>query len=77
MFHKIFFQPFFFHFLSGGLGPKGLCGIPYKRLKKKSKRLFFVTFCMEDYKNLAAIACPPMYLNNDATILILLFVIYL
>jgi hypothetical protein len=45
----------------GGLGSKGLCGIPYKKFFKIPKKLFFVTFCIGDYKSLAAIAALPQW----------------
>jgi hypothetical protein len=45
----------------GGLGSKGLCGIPYKKFFKIPKKPLFVTFCMGDYKSLAAIAALPQW----------------
>jgi hypothetical protein len=35
----------------GGLGSKGLCGIPYKKFFKIPKKPLFVTFCRGDYKS--------------------------
>jgi hypothetical protein len=40
----------------GGLVSKSLCGIPYKKFFKIPERPLFGTFCMGDYKSLAAIA---------------------
>jgi hypothetical protein len=45
----------------GGLGSKGLCGIPSKKSFKIPKKHLFVTFCMGDYKSLAAIAALPQW----------------
>jgi hypothetical protein len=47
--------------IRGGLGSKGLCGIPYKKFFKIPKKPLFVTFCRGDYKSLAAIAALPQW----------------
>jgi hypothetical protein len=40
----------------GGLISKSLCGIPYKKFFKIPQGPLFLTFCMGDYKSLAAIS---------------------
>jgi hypothetical protein len=45
----------------GGLISKSLCGIPYKKFFKFPQRPLFLTFCMGDYKSLAAIAALPQW----------------
>jgi hypothetical protein len=45
----------------GGLITKSLCGISYKKFFKTPQRPLFVTFCMEDYKSLAAIDALPQW----------------
>jgi hypothetical protein len=48
----------------GGLISKSLCGIPYKKFFKIPQRpvfTLFMTFCMGDYKSLAAIAALPQW----------------
>jgi hypothetical protein len=44
-----------------GTGSIGLCGISYKKFFKIPKRPLFVTFCIGDYKSLAAIATLPQW----------------
>jgi hypothetical protein len=50
-----------YYTVRGGLGSIGLCGISYKKFFKIPKRPLFVTFCMVDYKSLAAIAALPQW----------------
>jgi hypothetical protein len=45
----------------GGLISKSLCGIPYKKFFKIPQGPLFLTFCMGDYKSLAAIAALPQW----------------
>jgi hypothetical protein len=45
----------------GGLVSKSLCGISYKKFFKIPQRPLFGTFCMGDYKSLAAIAAFPQW----------------
>jgi hypothetical protein len=47
--------------IRGGLISKSLCGMSYKKFFKIPLRPLFVTFCMGDYKTLAAIAALPQW----------------
>jgi hypothetical protein len=55
----------------GGLISKSLCGISFKKFFKIPQRPLFVTFCMGDYKSLAAIAALPQWPVRPCLCLIL------